>query len=170
MKIMLSIMVHYHGTVTDHWILIVGTDFAIGINLIATADWVVALRCLDVLSTVIPHNDLRIYEYVARIWNNYIMHLFQTSSEIMDSSVSGIALFFRGCAPQNCAIPATSESIIWTRGSQSMTKLYIIHQLWIKMATNFVYWSYRSHHVPKFCMYIFFTRSYLYSIGHSDST
>ena len=53
--------------------------------------------------------------------------LFRATSEIMDSSVSEIALFSSGLRPSE--IPATSESIISTRASQCMVYLFTI-QYW----------------------------------------
>ena len=75
--------------------------------------------------TVITDEDIR-WRDIKQIYHA----LFRATSEIMDSSVTEIALFSSGLRPsENSAIPATSESIISTRASQCMVYLFIIKSL-----------------------------------------
>ena len=72
--------------------------------------------------TVITDEDIR-WRDIKQIYHA----LFRATSEIMDSSVTEIALFSSGLRPsENSAIPATSESIISTRASQCMVYLFTI--------------------------------------------
>ena len=59
---------------------------------------------------------------------NQIYHAPRSSSEIMDSEVTGIALFFEGRSPEkNSAISVTEESIILAGTSKRVHGIFDLY-------------------------------------------
>ena len=59
---------------------------------------------------------------------NQICHALRSSSEIMDSEVTGIALFFEGRSPEkNSAISVTEESIILAGTSKRVHGIFDLY-------------------------------------------
>ena len=86
------------------------------------------------LKLIISENILYMYVCITyhmcipSIYINQIYHALRSSSEIMDSEVTGIALFFEERSPEkNSAIPVTEESIILAGTSKRVHGIFDLY-------------------------------------------